>query len=360
MSESGDKRFDPTPTRRDKAVHEGNVARSAELGGVASFGAAALAALAATPPACAAAMAALHDVAAHPLAGGLTAAGTSPDGAFAPGFPPALVTVALAAFAPAAAAAVAGTAVGLAQAGGLRLNGIKLDLKRLDPVAGLKRMLGAAALIGVVRAALAFAAALGAMVPLGRDVLAAATSLATPAAAATLVGQAALRAIGCALAVGAVFALADYALARKRWAKGLKMSFDELKREAKENEGDPQAKARRKSVHRAIVRGAIGRTREASFVVVNPTHVAVALKYAPPAVPVPEILVRALDDGALAVKALAREHGIPIVEDVALARLLYAQGESGRAIPAEAYLVVAQVIASLARAGTLAGEDSTS
>jgi flagellar biosynthesis protein FlhB len=336
MSAAGDKRFDPTPTRKEHAVREGNVARSAELGGVASFGAAALAATAATPLACGAAMAALRDISAHPLDGTPLAA---------------LATVALAAFAPAAAAAVAGVAVGLAQAGGLRVTAPKLDLKRLDPFSGLKRMLGADAAIGAARASLAFAAALAALLPLGRDVLGAATSLASPAAAAALVGQAALRAIGCALAVGAAFALADYALARKRWAKGLRMSFDELKREAKENEGDPQAKARRKSAHRAIVRGAIGRTREASFVVVNPTHVAVALRYAPPAVPVPEVLVRALDESALAVKALAREHGIPIVEDVALARLLYAQGESGRAIPPEAYVAVAQVVASLAHAG---------
>ena len=102
------------------------------------------------------------------------------------------------------------------------------------------------------------------------------------------------------------------------------------------------------------MRGAIGRTREASFVVVNPTHVAVAIRYAPPAVPVPEILVRALDDAALRVKAIAREHRIPVVEDVALARLLFAHGESGRAIPPETYVAVAQVIAALAREGVLA------
>ncbi|MEA2663188.1 MAG: flagellar biosynthesis protein FlhB [Candidatus Eremiobacteraeota bacterium] len=355
MSAAGDKRFDPTPTRKEHAVREGNVARSAELGGIASFGAAALAATAATPLACGATMAALRDISAHPLgpSASALATGASPS-AFVPvALPPALATVALAAFAPAAAAAVAGVAVGLAQAGGLRITALKLDLKRLDPFAGLKRMLGADAAIGAARASLAFAAALLALLPLGRDVLVAAASLASPAAAAVLVAQAALRAIGCVLAVGAAFALADYALARKRWAKGLRMSFDELKREAKENEGDPQAKARRKSAHRAIVRGAIGRTREASFVVVNPTHVAVALRYEPPAVPVPEVLVRALDEGALAVKALARELGIPIVEDVALARLLYAQGETGRAIPPEAYVAVAQIVASLAREGAL-------
>jgi flagellar biosynthesis protein FlhB len=153
-----------------------------------------------------------------------------------------------------------------------------------------------------------------------------------------------------------VFSLADYALARRRWLRGLRMSFAELKRDAKENEGDPQAKAGRKAIHRSIVRGAISRTREASLVVVNPTHVAVALRYAPPAVPVPEILVRALDEGAQRVKRIAREAGIPIVEDVALARLLYAEGEPGRAIPPQTYVAVAQVIAALARSGVLSAD----
>ena len=201
---------------------------------------------------------------------------------------------------------------------------------------------------------LAFAAALLAMLPLAADAVGAGTAVRGPAGAASLVASAAVRACCAALAVGLVFALADYALARRRWLRGLKMSFDELKRDAKENDGDPQARARRKSAHRAVVRGAVGRTREASFVVVNPTHVAVAIRYAPPAVPVPEILVRALDEAALRVKALAREHRIPVVEDVALARLLFAHGESGRAIPPDTYVAVAHVIAALAREGLLA------
>jgi flagellar biosynthesis protein FlhB len=338
LSESGERRFDPTPTRRERALREGNVARSAELGGIVAFGSALLAACAAAPFAGAGASSALRELAAHPLAE------TVPAG---------LAVVAEAALAPAAAAALAGVVVGIAQAGGFRVTAITLDLKRLSPAAGLKRMFGGEAVVGVVRATLAFAAALGAMVPLGWDVLGAATSLASPAAAAALVARAALRACSAALVVGAVFALADYALARRRWLHGLRMSFAEIKRDAKENEGDPQAKARRKAIHRSIVRGAISRTRDASFVVVNPTHVAVALRYAPPAVPVPEILVRALDDAALRVKQIARDAGIPIVEDVALARLLYAEGEPGRAIPPEVYVAVAQVIASLARAGVL-------
>ncbi|HTJ26218.1 MAG TPA: EscU/YscU/HrcU family type III secretion system export apparatus switch protein [Candidatus Limnocylindria bacterium] len=336
MSEQAERRFDPTPTRKERALREGNVARSAELSGVAAFGAALLGAFAAAPLVAGSAAAALRASAAHQLAA-------------APTF--ALLGIAEGALLPAVGAACAGVALGIAQAGGFRLTAIRFDLKRLAPSAGLKRMVGGEAVVGVARASLAFAAALGAMIPLGWDVLGAAASLASPVAAAALVGRAALDACGAALAVGAVFALADYALARRRWLHGLRMSFDEIKRDAKENDGDPQAKARRKSLHRALVRGAIARTREATFVVVNPTHVAVALRYAPPTIPVPEIVVRALDEAALRVKAIAREHAIPVVEDVALARLLYAQGESGRAIPPETYVAVAQVIASLARAG---------
>ena len=338
MTDSGDKHFDATPSRRQRARREGNVARSGELTSLAAFGAATLATAAALPAAAEGAFAALRDAAAHPADGGVS---------------PALASIALAGLVPAVAAACAAGAVALAQGGGLHVTGVRADLKRLDVVAGLKRMLGGEALVGVLRAALAFGAALLAMAPLAEDIVGAGAAVRAPGGAAWLVASAALRACSAALAVGAVFAVADYVLARRRWLRGLKMSFDELKRDAKENDGDPQVRARRKSAYRAVVRGAIGRTREASFVVVNPAHVAVAIRYAPPAVPVPEILVRALDDAALRVKALAREHRIPIVEDVALARLLFAHGESGRAIPPETYVAVAQIIAALAREGVL-------
>ncbi|GAC1623194.1 MAG: hypothetical protein NVS4B13_12540 [Candidatus Elarobacter sp.] len=247
-----------------------------------------------------------------------------------------------------------GSIAALAQGGGLHVVAVHADFKRLDPLAGLKRMLGGEAVVAGARAALAFAAALLAMIPLARDVVAGGVALGSPGAAAALVGFAGLRACGAALAVGAAFAVADYALARRRWLRGLRMSFEELRRDAKENDGDPQSRARRKSAHRAVVRGAVGRTREASFVVVNPTHVAVALCYAPPEIVVPEILVRALDEAALRVRAIARASRIPVVEDVALARLLYAQGESGRAIPPDAYVAVAQIVAALAQEGLLA------
>jgi len=338
VSGSDDKRFDATPSRRQRAKREGNVAQSAELNGIAACGAATLVTMLAVPLGGSAVAAALREIAAHPLGRKASTA---------------LAGVALAALLPLAAAAIAGTTASLLQRGGLHVVGVKFEPKRLDAVAGLKRMVGGETAVAVARAAVGFIAALAAIAPSLRDVVGAGVVLGTPAAAAGLVGSAALHACAAALAVGLAFAVADYTLARRRWLRSLKMSLHEIKRDAKENEGDPQARARRKGTHRAIVRGTIGRAREASFIVVNPTRVAVALRYDPPSVPVPQILVRALDDAALRVRTIAHECNIPIVQDVALARLLYAQGENGRAIPADAYVAVAQVIAELARGGLL-------
>ncbi|HTD34430.1 MAG TPA: EscU/YscU/HrcU family type III secretion system export apparatus switch protein [Candidatus Elarobacter sp.] len=338
MSDAEEKRHEATPARRRRAQHEGNVARSSELTGIAAFGAAVVGAAIAAPLAVAAAASAVRQSAAHTATAGV---------------PGGIMALVVAALVPASAAASAGAFTALAQNGGLHVMPPHVDLKRLDPVAGVKRMLGGEAVVAVLRGVLAFAAALAALVPVLRDIIAGAAALGSPGAAAALVASAALRACGAAFAVGAVFAVADYALARRRWLRGLRMSFEELKRDVKENDGDPHARARRKSVHRTIARGTVGRTREASFVVVNPTHVAVALRYAPPVVPVPEILVRAAGDAALRVRAIAREHRIPVVENVELARLLYAHGATGRAIPPETYVAVAHVVAALAREGVL-------
>jgi flagellar biosynthesis protein FlhB len=131
------------------------------------------------------------------------------------------------------------------------------------------------------------------------------------------------------------------------------MSFSELKRESKEQDGDPQARGRRRTLHRDFVRGAIVNVKKAAFVVVNPTHVAVALDYRPPEVPVPCVLVRAEGAGALRVRRLAAEHGVPVIEDVALARALYFESRAGDVIPHAHYVAVAAVVSALMRTGDL-------
>lgn len=265
----------------------------------------------------------------------------------------ALAMIGVLALVPAVAAACAATGANFAQSGGLHVRGIKLGLTHLNPVAGLKRMLGGEAIVGAVRATLAFACALAVMIPIGMETFAHAAVLTGPAQIGLLVRDGAIRVVLSALAVGCIFAFADYALARRRWLRDIKMTHEEMKRDQKENDGDPHARSRRKSLHRSLVRGSVSRTRDASFVVVNPTHIAIAVRYAPPQIGVPEILVRAADDAAMSVKAIANEHAIPIVENVALARALYADGEAGAPIPPQTFVAVARVIAELSRAGLL-------
>jgi flagellar biosynthetic protein FlhB len=87
--------------------------------------------------------------------------------------------------------------------------------------------------------------------------------------------------------------------------------------------------------------------------VTNPTHIAVALEYRPPDVPVPRVLVRAADDAAARVRELAASYRVPLVEDVPLARLLYAHAGPGDFIPRETYIAVAEIVAALTKAGVL-------
>ena len=330
---SDDKRFDATPSRRDKAKREGNVARSHEIAGIASFAGGLIACIAALPLLVAAAAQLVRLAAAHAPSAG------------------AMLPLIAFAFAPAVGAAAFAVGVSTAQAGGLRLAPVTFAPQKLAPWPGLKRMFGADAAVGAARAALAFTVVTAVVAPAGMRVAATASVAGSPFTVAAAAWDGMLHAMLAAAGTGALFAFADYALVRRRWLRGLKMTFDEFKRDAKEQDGDPHTKSRRRQFHRTLSRSAVTRTREASFVVVNPTHIAIALRYAPPAVAVPDILVRAADAQAAEVRSIATGARIPIVENVALARLLWTIGEPGRPIPPEAFVAVAEVIAALARAG---------
>lgn len=156
------------------------------------------------------------------------------------------------------------------------------------------------------------------------------------------------RVVESVAAVGALGACVDLLASRAAWRRRLRMTHEELRRDLREHDGDPHTRGRRRRLHRSFVRGSLREIRRATFVVVNPTHLAVALRYAPPQTEVPEILVRAADERALRARRLAAEAAVPIVEERDLARQLYAHDALG-AIPPEAYVAVAHVIARLER-----------
>jgi flagellar biosynthetic protein FlhB len=335
LSESAEKSFDAPPSRIAKAKREGNVPRAQEFGANLAFVAAAGTVLGIAAPLGAFASRAIRE---------------SASGANA--LVPCVLLVALAC-APIAVAAVSGAAASIVQSGGLIVTGISLKPDRLKPAEGFKRMFSRDAATHGIRALVAFAIASGAMVPSLHEVLLAATSAPSAVSIAQIAWNGAARAIFAAAAIGLAFAFTEYAVARRAWLQKLRMSLAELRRELKESDGDPMARSRRRALHRSLVRGQLAKVKDASFVLVNPTHVAVALEYRPPHVPVPTVLVRAADDLALRVRELAAEHRVPIVENIPLARALYSDARVGQPIAHDHYVAVAEVVAALYRSGAL-------
>lgn len=333
MSES--KPFDPSQSRLERARREGDAPRVAELTTVASLAGTSVASLAMLPHAAGAARVALVNA-----ARGVPA-------------PDAYATLALCAAGAILSGVIFAVLAAALGGGGLRLRFVSPSLARLDPVSGAKRMLSRDSVVSGARAAVAATVAGVSLVPVVRDAFVSMLAGSTPASLAALALHAVERCVAAGLAVGLAFGAGDAFFERVRWRRRLRMTFDEMKRDLKQNEGDPLLRNRRRTQHRALMRGSISRIADAAFVVANPTHVAVALEYRPPEVAVPRVLVRAIDAGAQIVRQRARELRIPLIENAPLARALFATTEVGGYIPRERYLDVAQIVAALLHEGAL-------
>lgn len=141
-------------------------------------------------------------------------------------------------------------------------------------------------------------------------------------------------------------AAADYAFQIWQHEKNLRMTKEEVKQEYKQNEGDPLIKAQRRAMGRAFARRQMFQeVPTADVVITNPTHIAVALKYDPERFEAPMVLAMGQRKIAERIKAIARESGVPTVENKPLARALLASARVGTQIPPEMYLAVAEVLA---------------
>jgi len=130
----------------------------------------------------------------------------------------------------------------------------------------------------------------------------------------------------------------------------LKMSHEEVKQEHKESDGNPHTKGRIRQRQREMAdRASVGAVPKADFVVTNPTHYAVALKYDEQTMSAPQVIARGTDLIALKIRDLAGTHGVPVLQSPMLARALYAHAELDQAIPATLYTAVAQVLAYVYR-----------
>jgi flagellar biosynthesis protein FlhB len=147
-----------------------------------------------------------------------------------------------------------------------------------------------------------------------------------------------------------VIGIIDFLYQRWEMNKQLKMSLQEVKDEMKETEGNPQIKARARQIQRHMAQQRMmAAVPKADVVVTNPTHIAVALKYDPSQMEAPTVLAKGQRLIAEQIKQIAREHGIPVIEDKPLARTLFKMCEVGDIIPAKLYRAVAEILAHIYR-----------
>ncbi|MCC6249817.1 MAG: EscU/YscU/HrcU family type III secretion system export apparatus switch protein [Rubrivivax sp.] len=250
---------------------------------------------------------------------------------------------------------VGAVTVVLALAAGLVSGGWNFTLKplapkfeKLNPLAGIARLVSGAHLAEAAKACLLAlllvlvgAWMLSSLAPQAAAMLALPLPRALVAAGSLLQGG--LVAIGLVLAV---FAVVDVPLQRQMLARRLRMSFEEVKREMRESEGNTEVKGKMRVRMREMVnRRMLAAVPRADLVVMNPTHYAVALKYDEAKMAAPKVVAKGADLLALRIRDIARDAKVPVLQAPPLARALYAHTDVDHEVPARLFAAVAQVLA---------------
>jgi len=339
---AGEKTFAPTAKRRADAAKKGDVLRSRELATLAATGTGALGLLALGPW--------LAESMAHTARAGFRFDRDALDG-FAPGA--AIADAALGVLPPVIALGLAVTVITLAVQllpgeGRFVPGNAGFKPSRINPLSGLKRILGWQGLIelgkGLAKLALLGGIAwfwavahLPGLLVLGRSPLEAQIGLASDALTSL---------VGALLAGLVVIAGLDWPLQHFQRDKRLKMSLQDMRDEQKEAEGSPEMKSARRQRQRDLARGGVAKAmKDAQFVIVNPLHFAVALTYDPALAPAPVVLAKGRGDTALAMREIAGEQGLPLLEYPQLARAVYFTTQPNQMVREELYVAIAALVA---------------
>lgn len=249
---------------------------------------------------------------------------------------------------PALLGAFAGALLPAVAMAGFQLNVASLSpkLERIDPAAGLKRLFTTRQLVDTGKNLLIAAVVAWILWSAIRDgapdVL---TAVWLEGTGSLLVVVALLEPVVLKLAF-LIVALGgfDYLLARKRHTEDLMMTKEEVKQEHKNSDGDPHQKAKRKSLQKQLAMSGPARgVHKATAIVVNPTHIAVALRYEPSESEAPYIVAKGREGDAFEIRREAKRQGIPVVKDIPLARSLI-HYDVGEEIPEELYRAAAAVL----------------
>lgn len=346
-SSSQDRNLPASPRKLQRAREDGQVARSRDLGHLAVLGGGALTLLALTPS--------LYGELKLALARQLSFnAAVVQDAATMVERLQSMALTGLLGCIIFAAIVAAIAVIGTLASGGwvLSLKPIIPDLTRLNPLEGLKGLFSKKKLAETAKTVFIMIFILA---------LAAAFMHSTLPSVAALVMQPSVGALeqmfrwlltgtGLLLAVILLVALVDLPLQNFLHKSELKMSRQEMKDEHKESEGNPQMKGRMRQRQREIAqRGSIRAVPKADFILMNPTHYAVAVKYDEKTMNAPRVISKGADLLAFKIRDLGKAHNVPVLQSPVLARALYAHAELDQDIPASLYTAVAQVLAYIYR-----------
>ena len=343
-----DKTEEPTPKRLRKAREEGDSPISAALVQAAGFVVAITLAPAAVAATAGRATALVHQALERPMQ------------AFSPlGLALDVLTLSVPLI---AAAALVSVVVGFVQTGGIvATKKLAPDLSKANPITGMKNIFNWQRILGVFRSLIGALVVGWLAVRLledhGGDLV---SSIGNINGAALVASDLSRHLLWIAALVGLALAGLDVLITRWSWQKRLRMSKDEVKREYKESEGDPEIKQARKQAHQEVLRGAtISAVKNATVVIVNPTHLATALHYEQSDENDAAPRVVAQGEGELARQMIdaARLWNIPVIRDVPVARAL-SELEVGDEIPEALYEAVAEILREVWEQAE--GEDSAS
>jgi len=245
--------------------------------------------------------------------------------------------------------------VGYSQAGlQIAPKAVSLDVSKINPTKGMQRLFS---MRSVMRASMALAKVLVVMATIGIVAWLQAPKVSALAGsdlgpALQMVGAILVRCVASALLAILALGLIDLVFQRAQHAKDMRMTREEVKQEMKNTEGDPHLKARVRQIQREVAsRRMMADVPNATVVVTNPTHYAVALMYDRESAEgsAPRVVAKGVDAVAQRIKGVAADAGVTLFEDRPLARALHARTEIGDEVPADLFEAVAAVLAYVYR-----------
>lgn len=227
---------------------------------------------------------------------------------------------------------------------------LKPDFSRMNPATGLRRLFTLRLLMETAKNILKLCLYIAAAYLIVRRVLVSDIgSVQDARGLIALILRTAIRLLAAFCAIALFFVTIDQLIVRREFSRKMSMSRREVRREAREREGDPRLKQKRKKLHAEFskLRQSLRNLKGSDVVITNPDHIAVALRYDRARMAAPKIVSLGVDRIALHLKRMALLYGIPVVENRALARALYSRTALNKQIPEYCFVPVAEIYNSL-------------